>query len=39
MILQAYEVLKLRRDKEQLTEDLARANEQLEFYLRQKLLS
>ena len=36
---QAYEVLRLRRENKQLVEDLKRANSQLEFYLRQKLLS
>ena len=38
-IEQAAEVLKLRRENKQLIEQLRLANEQLEFYLRQKLLS
>ncbi|MDX5320518.1 MAG: response regulator [Bacteroidota bacterium] len=38
-IRQAYEVFNLRRENERLIEELSRANEQLEFYLRQKLLS
>ncbi len=38
-IRQAYEVLHLRAENERLVEELRRANEQLEFYLRQKLLS
>ncbi len=35
----AFEVFSLRRDNLQLTKSLLRANEQLEFILRQKLLS
>jgi response regulator RpfG family c-di-GMP phosphodiesterase len=38
-IIQAAEVLRLRRENKQLIEQLRLANEQLEFYLRQKLLS
>lgn len=38
-IRQAYEVFILRRENERLVDELKRANEQLEFYLRQKLLS
>ncbi len=38
-IRQAFEVFNLRRENERLVEELRRANEQLEFYLRQKLLS
>lgn len=38
-ILAAYEVYSLRRENKELLEKLARANEQLEFLLRQKLLS
>ena len=38
-IRQAYEVLRLRRENKELIEQLRLANEQLEFYLRQKLLS
>lgn len=38
-IRQAYEVYSLRKENERLIEELRRANEQLEFYLRQKLLS
>jgi len=38
-ILQAYEIVKLRRDNARLLEELKRVNGQLEFYLRQKLLS
>lgn len=38
-IRQAYEVLHLRAENERLVDELKRANEQLEFYLRQKLLS
>lgn len=38
-IRQAYEVFILRRENERLIDELKRANEQLEFYLRQKLLS
>lgn len=38
-IRQAHEVLHLRKENERLIEELRRANEQLEFYLRQKLLS
>ena len=35
----AYEVLSLRKTNKKLTEDLLKANEQLEFLLRQNLLS
>lgn len=38
-IRQAHEVFMLRKENERLIEELKRANEQLEFYLRQKLLS
>ncbi len=38
-IRQAYEVFRLRKENQRLVEELRRANEQLEFYLRQKLLS
>jgi response regulator RpfG family c-di-GMP phosphodiesterase len=38
-IFQAYEVYALRKENERLVDELRRANEQLEFYLRQKLLS
>ncbi|TNE79047.1 MAG: response regulator [Bacteroidetes bacterium] len=38
-IRQAHEVLHLRAENERLVDELKRANEQLEFYLRQKLLS
>lgn len=38
-IHQAYEVFSLRKENERLVDELKRANEQLEFYLRQKLLS
>ncbi len=38
VIDQAIEVFDLRRENEQLLEDLRRTNGQLEFYLRQKLL-
>lgn len=36
---QAMEIYNLRKENKQLVADLKRANEQLEFYLRQKLLS
>ena len=36
---QALELFDLRRENKKLVKDLLRANEQLEFYLRQKLLS
>ncbi len=36
---QAIEIFNLRRENKQLLEELKRANAQLEFYLRQKLLS
>jgi DNA-binding NtrC family response regulator len=36
---QAYEVYRLRKENSRLIEELKKANEQLEFYLRQKLLS
>lgn len=36
---QAIEIFNLRRENKQLMEELKRANGQLEFYLRQKLLS
>lgn len=35
----AYEVYRLRKENKELLEELAKANEQLEFLLRQKLLS
>ena len=35
----AYEVFRLRKENRELTEQLKKANEQLEFILRQKLLS
>ena len=38
-IRQAHEVFMLRKENERLIDELKRANEQLEFYLRQKLLS
>jgi response regulator RpfG family c-di-GMP phosphodiesterase len=38
-IKRAYQVYNLKREKEALTEKLLVTNEQLEFYLRQKLLS
>jgi len=38
-IKRAYQVYNLRKEKEALTEKLLVTNEQLEFYLRQKLLS
>ena len=38
-ISQAFEVFNLRKENERLIEELRKANEQLEFYLRQKLLS
>jgi response regulator RpfG family c-di-GMP phosphodiesterase len=38
-IRRAYQVYNLKREKEALTEKLLLTNEQLEFYLRQKLLS
>ncbi|MCO4291969.1 response regulator [Solitalea sp. MAHUQ-68] len=38
-IQNGYDVYMLRRKNKQLTEDLAQANDQLEFLLRQKLLS
>lgn len=38
-IKRAYQVYHLRKEKEALTEKLLITNEQLEFYLRQKLLS
>lgn len=38
-IMSAHEVFQLRRDNKNLVDKLARANEQLEFLLRQKLLS
>lgn len=38
-IKQAYEVFMLRKENDRLIDELKRANEQLEFYLRQKLLS
>ena len=38
-IEKAYEVYRLKKEKEELTEKLFTTNEQLEFYLRQKLLS
>lgn len=39
VINNAYEVLSLRKENKKLTEDLLKANEQLEFLLRQNLLS
>lgn len=38
-ILKAYQVYHLKKEKEELTDKLLKTNEQLEFYLRQKLLS
>tara|TARA_R110000868_G_scaffold14660_1_gene67838 strand:+ start:244 stop:708 length:465 start_codon:yes stop_codon:yes gene_type:complete len=38
-ILAAHEVFSLRRQNKELVDELARANDQLEFLLRQKLLS
>lgn len=38
-ILRAYDVYKLRKDEKELTEKLGVTNEQLEFLLRQRLLS
>lgn len=38
-ILKAYDVYSAKKNKEALTEKLAQTNEQLEFYLRQKLIS
>ena len=38
-ILKAYDIYHLKREKEELTKKLVQTNEQLEFYLRQKLLS
>lgn len=38
-VLSAYEVYSLRKENRELVDKLARANEQLEFLLRQKLLS
>ncbi|MBI1221956.1 MAG: response regulator [Bacteroidetes bacterium] len=38
-IRQAHEVFNLRQENLRLIDELSRANEQLEFYLRQKLLS
>ncbi|GGF17447.1 response regulator [Echinicola rosea] len=39
VIKNAYEVYSLRKENKKLTDDLLKANEQLEFLLRQKLLS
>jgi len=39
IIGQAFEIFALREENQQLTDDLYKANEQLEFLLRQKLLS
>ncbi|MCH7410312.1 response regulator [Belliella sp. DSM 111904] len=39
VINNAFEVLSLRRENKKLTEDLLKANDQLEFLLRQNLLS
>ncbi|AWW31682.1 response regulator [Echinicola strongylocentroti] len=39
VIKNAYEVYSLRKENKKLTEDLIKANDQLEFLLRQKLLS
>lgn len=39
IIDKAYEVYQLRRENEELTKSLLRANKQLEFMLRQKLIS
>ncbi len=39
IINQAFEIFALREENQQLTADLYKANEQLEFLLRQKLLS
>lgn len=39
VIKKAFEVYQLRRENEELTKSLLRANEQLEFMLRQKLIS
>ncbi|HMG13921.1 MAG TPA: response regulator [Saprospiraceae bacterium] len=38
-ILKAYEIYYLKKEKEELTKKLLETNDQLEFYLRQKLLS
>jgi response regulator RpfG family c-di-GMP phosphodiesterase len=38
-IMSAYEVFMFRRENKELVDKLAKANEQLEFLLRQKLLS
>ncbi len=38
-VLQAYELIRLKRENIALVEELRRVNSQLEFYLRQKLLS
>lgn len=38
-IQKAYEIYHLKKEKEELTKKLVQTNEQLEFYLRQKLLS
>ena len=38
-IEKAYKIYRLKKDKEELTEKLITINEQLEFYLRQKLLT
>jgi response regulator RpfG family c-di-GMP phosphodiesterase len=39
VIDKAFEVFSLRRDNKQLMKDLIRVNEQLDFMLRQKLIS
>ncbi len=38
-IIKAYEIYYLKKEKEELTKKLLETNDQLEFYLRQKLLS
>ncbi|MEX1192440.1 MAG: response regulator [Brumimicrobium sp.] len=39
IIIKAYEIYKLNTENQEITEKLSQANEQLEFMLRQKLLS
>lgn len=38
-IIEAYNIFHLKHEKDELTQKLLKTNEQLEFYLRQKLLS
>jgi response regulator RpfG family c-di-GMP phosphodiesterase len=38
-IKKAFEIYRIKKEKEELTDKLSTTNEQLEFYLRQKLLS